>query len=84
MGRAQGEGKCTTRGIVAVIEMPLPVRDYLAKVLPGLADDSIQRTPSAWATQHALAQALHDTNLNYIHMGPLRRISRNSSTVYLL
>ncbi len=41
MGRAQGEGKCTTRGIVAVIEMPLPVRDYLAKVLPGLADDSI-------------------------------------------
>ena len=82
MGRAQGEGKCTTRGIVAVIEMPLPVRDYLAKVLPGLADDSIQRTPSAWA-QHALAQALHDTNLKYIHMGPLRRISRNSSTVYL-
>jgi transposase len=36
--------------------LKLPVRDYLAAVLPGLADLSIQRlpelTPSAWATQN--------------------------------
>jgi transposase len=46
--------------ILSVVEscrrLKLPVRDYLAAILPGLADVSIQRlpelTPSAWATQH--------------------------------
>ena len=46
--------------IVSVTEscrrLKLPVRDYLADVLPGLADVSIQRlpqlTPYAWASQH--------------------------------
>jgi hypothetical protein len=46
--------------IVSVVEscrrLKLPVRDYLATVLPGLADVPIQRvpelTPAAWATQH--------------------------------
>ena len=45
--------------ILSVVEscrrLKLPVRDYLAAILPGLADVSIQRlpelTPSAWATQ---------------------------------
>jgi transposase len=36
--------------------LKLPVRDYLAAVLPGLADRSIQRlpelTPAAWDKQH--------------------------------
>jgi transposase len=46
--------------IVSVTEscrrLELPVRDYLAAVLPGLADVSIQRlpelTPYAWASRH--------------------------------
>ena len=46
--------------IVSVTEscrrLKLPVRDYLADVLPGLADVSIQRlpqlTPYAWASRH--------------------------------
>jgi len=46
--------------ILSVVEscrrLKLPVRDYLAAVLPGLADLPIQRlpdlTPSAWATQN--------------------------------
>jgi transposase len=37
-----------------------PVRDYLAAVLPGLADRPIQRlpdlTPAAWVTQHPFQQ----------------------------
>lgn len=45
--------------ILSVVEscrrLKLPVRDYLAEVLPGLADRPIQRlpelTPTAWATQ---------------------------------
>jgi len=36
--------------------LKLPVRDYLAAVLPGLADLPIRRLPelipSAWAAQH--------------------------------
>jgi len=35
--------------------MKLPVRDYLAAILPGLADTSIQRaaefTPASWAVR---------------------------------
>jgi hypothetical protein len=35
--------------------MEIPIRDYLAAVLPGIADVSIQRlahlTPAAWAAQ---------------------------------
>ena len=46
--------------ILSVVEscrrLKLPVRDYLAKILPGLADTSIQRvaelTPAAWAARH--------------------------------
>jgi len=46
--------------ILSVVEscrrLKLPVRDYLAAVLPGLADLPIQRlpevTPAAWAVQH--------------------------------
>jgi len=46
--------------ILSVVEscrrLKLPVRDYLAAVLPGLADLPIQRlpelTPTAWARQH--------------------------------
>jgi transposase len=46
--------------ILSVVEscrrMKLPVRDYLAAVLPGLADTSIQRlpelTPAAWAARN--------------------------------
>jgi hypothetical protein len=40
--------------------LKLSVRDYLAAVLPGLADCPIQRlpdlTPAAWVTQHPQAQ----------------------------
>jgi transposase len=36
--------------------LKLPVRDYRAAILPGLADVSIQRlpdlTPAAWGSQH--------------------------------
>ena len=36
--------------------LKIPVRDYLAAVLPGLADISIQRlaglTPTAWAARN--------------------------------
>jgi len=47
--------------ILSVVEtcrrINIPVRDYLAAVLPGLADIPIQRlpdlTPPAWATQHS-------------------------------
>jgi len=46
--------------ILSVVEscrrLKLPVRDYLAAVLPGLADRSIQRlpdvTPAAWLARH--------------------------------
>lgn len=46
--------------ILSVVEscrrFKLPVRDYLAKILPGLADTPIQRvaalTPAAWAARH--------------------------------
>jgi hypothetical protein len=35
--------------------MKIPIRDYLAAVLPGIADVSIQRlaglTPAAWASR---------------------------------
>jgi hypothetical protein len=45
--------------ILSVVEscrrLTIPVRDYLANVLPGLANTSIQRvaalTPAAWARQ---------------------------------
>ena len=48
--------------ILSVIEscrrLDLPVRDYLAAILPGFADLPIQRvserTPSAWAAQHRI------------------------------
>jgi len=47
--------------ILSVVEscrrLKLPVRDYLAAVLPGLADRPIQRlpdlTPAAWVAQHS-------------------------------
>jgi transposase len=47
--------------ILSVVEscrrLKLPVRDYLAKMLPGLADTSIRRlaelTPAAWRQTHA-------------------------------
>src|SRR4029077_20367315 len=47
--------------ILSVVEscrrLKLPVRDYLAAILPGLADLPIQRlpelTPSAWVAQHS-------------------------------
>lgn len=46
--------------ILSVVEscrrLKIPVRDYLANILPGLANKSIQRvadlTPTAWAAQH--------------------------------
>lgn len=46
--------------ILSVVEscrrIKIPVRDYLAKILPGLADTPIQRvatlTPAAWAARH--------------------------------
>ena len=46
--------------ILSVVEscrrMKIPVRDYLADILPGLANTSIQRlvelTPTAWAADH--------------------------------
>jgi hypothetical protein len=45
--------------ILSIVEscrrMQIPARDYLAAVLPGLADISIQRlaelTPTAWAAR---------------------------------
>jgi hypothetical protein len=45
--------------ILSIVEtcrrMKIPIRDYLAAVLPGIADVSIQRladlTPAAWAAQ---------------------------------
>jgi transposase len=48
--------------ILSVIEscrrLKLPVRNYLADILPGLANASVQRlaelTPAAWAAKHAL------------------------------
>jgi len=50
--------------ILSIVEscrrLKLSVRDYLAAVLPGLADCPIQRlpdlTPAAWVTQHPQAQ----------------------------
>jgi transposase len=46
--------------ILSVVEscrrLKIPVRDYLADILPGLANTSIRRianlTPSAWAENH--------------------------------
>ena len=51
--------------ILSVMEscrsLKLPVRDYLAAVLPGLADRSIQRlpdlTPAAWLARHSWTHA---------------------------
>ena len=51
--------------ILSVVEscrrLKLPVRDYLAAVLPGLADRSIQRlpdlTPAAWLARHSWTHA---------------------------
>ena len=48
--------------ILSVIEscrrLKIPVRNYLADILPGLANASLQRvaelTPAAWATRRAL------------------------------
>jgi hypothetical protein len=45
--------------ILSIVEscrrMKIPIRDYLAAVLPGIGDVSIQRlaafTPAAWAAQ---------------------------------
>ena len=50
--------------ILSIVEscrrMKIPIRDYLAGVLPGLADVSIQRladlTPVAWAARHPIAR----------------------------
>jgi len=58
VGSAQAGPKVAA--ILSIVEscrrMKLSTRDYLADVLPGLADLSIQRvpglTPSAWAVQH--------------------------------
>ena len=58
IGSAQAGPKIAA--ILSVVEscrrLKLPVRNYLAAVLPGLADLPIQRlselTPSAWATQN--------------------------------
>jgi transposase len=49
--------------ILSVVEscrrLKIPVRDYLADILPGLANTSIQRladlTPAAWAAEHTPA-----------------------------
>jgi hypothetical protein len=46
--------------ILSIVEtcrrLKIPIREYLAAILPGLADTSIQRlarlTPSAWAAQN--------------------------------
>jgi hypothetical protein len=46
--------------ILSIVEscrrLKVPVRDYLAAILPGLADISIQRlaelTPAAWAVRN--------------------------------
>jgi transposase len=56
IGSAQAGPKITA--ILSIVEscrrLKLPVRDYLAAVLPGLADLPIQRLPNlipaAWAT----------------------------------
>jgi Transposase IS66 family len=58
IGSAQAGPKVAA--ILSVVEscrrLKLPVRDYLAAVLPGLADRRIQRlpdlTPTAWVAQH--------------------------------
>jgi len=46
--------------VAGCFKKKLPVRDYLAAVLPGLADRSIQRlpdlTPAAWVAQHSQTQ----------------------------
>jgi hypothetical protein len=49
--------------ILSVVEscrrLKVPVRDYLADILPGLANSSIQRvaelTPAAWIARHTPA-----------------------------
>ena len=54
-------GPKVVAAILSVVErcrrLKLPVRDYLAAVLPGLADLPIQRladlTPVAWVAQHS-------------------------------
>ncbi|MGB9363790.1 MAG: IS66 family transposase [Candidatus Sulfotelmatobacter sp.] len=59
IGSAQAGPKIAA--ILSVVEscrrMKIPVRDYLAAILPGLADLPIQRlpelTPSAWVAQHS-------------------------------
>jgi hypothetical protein len=43
--------------VVAIcLQLKIPVRDYLADILPGLASAPIQRiadiTPAAWAAKH--------------------------------
>jgi hypothetical protein len=58
IGSAQAGPKIAA--ILSIVEscrrLKLPVRDYLAAVLPGLADRTIQRlpdlTPAAWVAQH--------------------------------
>jgi hypothetical protein len=59
IGSAQAGPKIAA--ILSIVEscrrLKLPVRDYLAAVLPGLADRTIQRlpdlTPAAWVAQHS-------------------------------
>ena len=58
IGSAQAGSKIGA--ILSVVEsccrLKIPVREYLAAILPGLADLAIQRlpeiTPAGWATQH--------------------------------
>ena len=58
IGSAQAGPKIAV--ILSVVEscrrLKLPVRNYLAAILPGLADLPIQRleerTPAAWVAQH--------------------------------
>ena len=59
MGSAQAGPKVAA--ILSVVEscrrLKIPIRDYLAAVLPGLAGTSVQRlgelTPAAWASRNS-------------------------------
>ena len=63
IGSAQAGPKVAA--ILSVVEscrrLKVPVRDYLAAVLPGLADRSIQRlpdlAPAAWFARHSWTHA---------------------------
>ncbi len=78
--------------IFSVVEscrrLNIPIRDYLADILPGLANAPLQRitelTPAAWAARHPTSAlinrgfALTDTNVQFLPLA--ERIAEHTNT----